>query len=80
MISLDAFRGISLAIMIFVNYGSGGYWWIIHTDWNGLTIGDLVFPWFMWISGASLFLSFTKIKNHGNDWNITLKMLWKVLY
>ena len=24
--SLDAFRGLSITIMIFVNYGGGGYW------------------------------------------------------
>ena len=24
--SLDAFRGVSITIMIFVNYGGGGYW------------------------------------------------------
>ena len=25
--SLDAFRGLSITIMIFVNYGGGGYWY-----------------------------------------------------
>lgn len=78
MISLDIFRGISLAVMIFANYGSGGYSWFLHADWDGLTCADFVFPWFMWISGASLFLSFHAIKMHGNGWNVTLKMLWKI--
>jgi heparan-alpha-glucosaminide N-acetyltransferase len=30
--------------MIFVNYG-GGYWWLDHSVWDGLTVADLVFPW-----------------------------------
>ena len=47
--SLDSFRGISIVIMIFVNYGGGGYWFLAHSVWNGLTVADLVFPWFMWI-------------------------------
>ena len=33
--SLDAFRGLSITIMIFVNYGGGGYWFFAHARWNG---------------------------------------------
>jgi heparan-alpha-glucosaminide N-acetyltransferase len=51
---LDAFRGLSIAVMIFVNYGGGSYWFFAHSAWNGLTVADLVFPWFMWIMGVSL--------------------------
>lgn len=35
--SLDSFRGFSLCLMIFVNYGGGGYWFFEHAAWNGLT-------------------------------------------
>lgn len=55
--SLDVFRGISILIMIFVNYGGGQYWFFKHTPWNGLTVADLVFPWFLWIMGASMAIS-----------------------
>lgn len=43
--------------MIFVNYGAGGYNFIDHAVWNGLNIGDLVFPWFMWIMGVCIPIS-----------------------
>ncbi len=43
--SLDTFRGITIALMIFVNDGAGGYWWMEHATWNGLGVADLVFPW-----------------------------------
>jgi heparan-alpha-glucosaminide N-acetyltransferase len=33
--------------MIFVNYGGGGYWFFEHPPWNGLTLADLVFPWYV---------------------------------
>ncbi len=49
----------SLAIMIFVNYGGGGYWFFNHSVWDGLTVADLVFPWFVWIMGVSLVFSFS---------------------
>jgi len=52
--SLDTFRGLSLTFMIFVNYGGGGYWWLDHSSWDGLTVADLLFPWFMWMQGVSM--------------------------
>lgn len=39
--SLDTFRGLTLALMIFVNYGGGGYWFFEHADWNGLTFAGI---------------------------------------
>jgi len=45
--SLDTFRGISLFLMVFVNYGGGHYWFFEHADWNGLTVADLLFPWYI---------------------------------
>ncbi len=36
---------ICIAVMIFVNYGGGLYWYFTHSSWNGLTVADLVFPW-----------------------------------
>lgn len=46
-----------------VNYGGGGYWFFAHSIWNGLTVADLVFPWFIWIMGTSMALSFKNIKS-----------------
>ena len=45
VLSLDTFRGFSLALMIVVNYGSGGYKVLKHKPWNGITLADMVFPW-----------------------------------
>lgn len=50
--SLDTFRGLALCIMIFANTGGGGYWFFNHSLWNGLTVADLVFPWFIFMMGA----------------------------
>jgi len=55
--SLDAFRGLAITIMVFVNYGGGSYYFFNHSPWNGLTVADLVFPWFIWIMGVSLAIS-----------------------
>ncbi|KAH7470622.1 Heparan-alpha-glucosaminide N-acetyltransferase [Phytophthora ramorum] len=55
--ALDAFRGLTLCLMVFVNYGGGGVAVFKHSVWDGLTMADLVFPWFAWIMGFSTFLS-----------------------
>ena len=55
--SLDTFRGICITIMIFVNYGGGQYWFFNHSPWHGLTVADLVMPWFMFMMGVSFTFS-----------------------
>lgn len=47
--------------MIFVNYGGGGYEFLEHAVWNGLTVADLLFPWFMWIMGVCIPISIKSI-------------------
>ncbi|XP_070537803.1 heparan-alpha-glucosaminide N-acetyltransferase-like [Ptychodera flava] len=74
--SLDTFRGISLTVMIFVNYGGGEYWFFDHSIWNGLTVADLVFPWFRWIMGVSMVLSFKVLRRNQVS---NLQILYKIL-
>jgi heparan-alpha-glucosaminide N-acetyltransferase len=52
--SLDTFRGINIFLMIFINYGSGGYKQLSHTPWHGINLSDFIFPWFIWIMGFSI--------------------------
>ncbi|XP_057337427.1 heparan-alpha-glucosaminide N-acetyltransferase-like [Microplitis mediator] len=55
--SIDAFRGIAVLLMIFVNNGGGKYKFFNHSPWYGLTVADLVLPWFAWIMGLTIVLS-----------------------
>ncbi|KAG8262559.1 hypothetical protein J6590_051048 [Homalodisca vitripennis] len=55
--SLDTFRGITLVLMVFVNDGAGGYWFLEHATWHGLLMADVLFPWFMWIMGVCIPIS-----------------------
>ena len=60
LISLDVFRGMTIAAMILVN--NPGSWTaryspLRHAAWHGWTFADLVFPFFLYIVGASLVLS-----------------------
>ncbi|XP_015263216.1 PREDICTED: heparan-alpha-glucosaminide N-acetyltransferase [Gekko japonicus] len=76
--SLDTFRGLALAIMVFVNYGGGKYWFFKHQSWNGLTVADLVFPWFVFIMGTSTALSLSSMLRRGcSKGQLLLKILWR---
>lgn len=57
LLSLDAFRGMTVAGMILVN--NPGTWEAIHPPlehaaWNGLTPTDLIFPFFLFIVGTAI--------------------------
>lgn len=59
--SLDFFRGLTIALMIMVNNNgdsSAAYWPLLHSQWNGWTPTDLVFPFFVFIVGVSMVFSF----------------------
>jgi predicted acyltransferase len=60
-LSLDIFRGITIAGMILVNTsGNGDYTYspLKHAHWHGFTPTDLVFPSFMFIIGVAMRFSF----------------------
>ncbi len=57
LLSLDFFRGFTVAAMILVNDpGDWGhiYWPLEHSKWNGCTPTDLVFPFFLFMVGVSI--------------------------
>lgn len=61
--SLDAFRGLTIAGMILVN--TPGTWShvyppLLHAEWHGWTPTDLVFPFFLFIVGVAIPLSFRR--------------------
>src|ERR1700683_3465211 len=58
--SPDLFRGATIAAMILVNNPGNdhAYWPLEHAEWNGWTPTDLIFPFFLFIVGVSLTLSF----------------------
>lgn len=73
--SVDTFRGVCLAIMVFVNYNGGSYWFFNHSVWNGLTVADLVFPWFIFLMGVSISLSLSSILSRKVEWG---QLMYKI--
>lgn len=61
LVSLDAFRGATIAGMVLVNNlgdHSNAYAPLLHAPWHGWTMTDLVFPFFLWIMGVAMTFSF----------------------
>lgn len=67
LLSLDVFRGISIALMILVNSPGNNtvYPLLNHSAWNGCTFADLAFPFFVFIMGVSLVFSLSKARELG---------------
>lgn len=77
LISLDVLRGVTIAFMIFVN--TPGSWSFIyaplkHAAWHGCTPTDLVFPFFLFIVGLSIYFSF-----RNNDGESVTKIVAKIV-
>lgn len=62
--ALDAWRGVTILLMLLVNNVSLGQYTpaqLVHATWDGgLTLTDLVFPWFLFCAGASIPFSLGK--------------------
>ena len=83
LLSLDVFRGITIAGMVLVN--NPGTWSAIydpleHAEWNGWTPTDFVFPFFLFIVGISITLALGKrVETDGVDRDVYLKIIRRSL-
>ncbi|HEY1090819.1 MAG TPA: heparan-alpha-glucosaminide N-acetyltransferase domain-containing protein [Burkholderiaceae bacterium] len=70
LLSLDAFRGFTIAAMLLVNNpGDWGHLYgpLEHAKWNGWTFTDWIFPFFVFISGLSMTISLGRRATAGDD-------------
>ncbi len=79
LLSLDVFRGVTIAGMLLVN--NPGSWGAIyppleHAAWNGWTPTDVIFPFFLFIVGVTTHLSLSSRRARGaTDRDIILQIL-----
>ena len=81
ILSLDIFRGLNIALMIFVNELAsihGLPWWTDHApaNVNVMTYVDMVYPGFLLIVGMSLPLALNARVRRGDE---TLKLVWYIV-
>lgn len=85
LLSLDVMRGLTVIGMVLVNsaavfhYGSGGTVWgpLLHAPWAGITIADLVFPFFIFMVGVSIPFALTGLKEREGLTRATMLRLLK---
>jgi predicted acyltransferase len=83
LLSLDAFRGLTVAGMVLVNNpGTWAhiYWPLEHAEWDGWTPTDFVFPFFLFIVGVSITLSFARrVEKGADEWALFKNVLRRSL-
>ena len=80
LVSLDFFRGLTVAAMILVN--NPGDWQHIyapleHSKWNGCTPTDLIFPSFLFMVGVSIAYAIGAKKENGTSHSRILAVAFK---
>jgi predicted acyltransferase len=61
VVSLDALRGFTIALMIIVNYPGSEesvFFTLRHTEWNGFSVTDQVAPFFFYCGCINSFCIF----------------------
>jgi predicted acyltransferase len=83
LVSLDVFRGLTIAGMVLVNNPgtwSAIYWPLAHAEWHGWTPTDLVFPFFLFIVGVAIPLAFgRRLELGGPKRDLYLKVVRRTL-
>ena len=83
LLSLDVFRGITIAGMVLVNDPGSWehiYWPLEHAQWHGWTPTDLVFPFFLFIVGVAIPLAFgRRIESGGSKRDLYVKIIRRTL-
>jgi len=82
LLSLDIFRGITIAGMILVN--NPGTWDevyapLLHADWHGVTPTDWIFPFFIFIVGVAIAYALGKRKEQVNRKALIQKIVKRTL-
>ena len=79
--SLDVFRGFTVILMIFVDELGSSFPIIHHCPWDGIRLADFVVPFFDFLVGVSIALSFrNKVVGSGSGtWSALKKALIRFL-
>lgn len=77
--SIDVFRGLTVALMVIVNAVDGSHAdrMLLHSDWHGCTLADLVFPFFILIVGVSVVFSLSALRQKGLSLQALLLKVFK---
>jgi len=78
LVSLDVFRGMTIAGMVLVN--NPGTWSAIygpleHAPWHGITPTDYIFPFFLFIVGVAIPIALKKRMQNGVTRDLYLKIV-----
>lgn len=91
LVSLDALRGMDMAIILGIDALIRGIasasgkleglaTQMTHAEWEGLTVCDIIFPLFVFISGIAMSFSMRKQEAYGRKkWKTLVKIWWRAI-
>lgn len=82
LLSLDAFRGLSIVLMLLVNnFGSQAPTQLRHHHWGEMIhLADLAFPWFLLCVGIAVPFSVASFRKKGlPEWQLDIRILRRTL-
>lgn len=80
ILAVDILRGLTIIFMIIVNDpGSWSHVYrpLLHSEWNGLTPTDYIFPTFLFIMGTSIVLSLSNRAKNTEKLELVKKIFWR---
>lgn len=80
VVSVDTFRGMVMAVMIFNSYNYWGDPQLRHIAWAGMNLADYELPAFVMLMGFSMAISFNVSEKRGvNKWSKVCKVTVRTL-
>lgn len=75
-LSLDVLRGLTVIGMILVNNQGRGkaFSMLRHSSWDGCTVADFVYPFFLFIVGAAIYFTFQK-----SNFELSSNVVYKII-
>lgn len=77
LFAMDVLRGLTCALMIFVDDVGAAYPVLNHASWSGLTLADFVMPTFLFMVGVSSVYSLRRYKDGSRE--MRCKGTWQVV-
>lgn len=80
LVSLDVFRGLTVALMVLVDDAAKALPSLDHAPWFGVTLSDFMMPFFLFVVGVSVSLVFKKVtKRSAATKKVIIRTVWLFL-
>ncbi|KAI4367846.1 hypothetical protein MLD38_016470 [Melastoma candidum] len=80
LVSLDVFRGLTVALMVLVDDAGGEWPRIAHAPWNGCNLADFAMPFFLFIVGMAIPLALKRVPDRSKAIRKVISRTLKLMF